>query len=60
MINRRLENLDKLKGNHASLGERLQELEQKLAALEEQRTVIYEIVRNLDEAAEEPIPPAAN
>jgi len=60
MINRRLENLDKLKGNHASLGERLQELEQKLATLQGHRKVINDLVQNLDEAAEEPIPPAAS
>lgn len=60
MINRRLENLDKLKGNHASLGERVQELEKKLATLEEHRVVIDDIVRNLDSAAEEPIPPGAH
>lgn len=60
MINRRLENLDKLKGNHASLGERIQDLEEKLASLRQKHAMIEDIMQNLDEASEEPLPPAMN
>jgi len=60
MINRRLENLDKLKGNHASLGERLGELEARLATLKSQRDMIDDIVENLDSAAVESLTPTSH
>lgn len=60
MINRRLENLDKLKGNHASLGERIQDLEEKLASLRQKHAMINEIVQKLDQASGEPPPSAMN
>jgi hypothetical protein len=59
MIDRRLENLNKLKGNHASLGERISSLEEELTSLKEKFGMIDDIVRNLDEASDEAIPPAA-
>ncbi len=59
MIDRRLENLNKLKGNHASLGERITSLEQELSELKEKFGMIDDIVRNLDAASEENIPPQA-
>lgn len=60
MIDRRLENLDKLKGNHASLGERIQALEGELTALQERHAMIDEIVQNLDSASEAPVPLTIN
>ncbi|MGA8260976.1 MAG: dynamin family protein [Arenicellales bacterium] len=57
MINRRLENLDKLKGNHASLGERIKGREDELTSLKRKYAMIEEILQNLDAAAEEPIAP---
>jgi len=59
MIDRRLENLDKLKGNHASLGERIESREEELRTLKEKYAMIEDIVQNLDEASEEdPLPKA--
>lgn len=60
MIDRRLENLDKLKGNHASLGERIQGREEELTALQQRHAMIDEIVQNLDSASEAPVPPTIN
>ncbi|HSH43549.1 MAG TPA: dynamin family protein [Arenicellales bacterium] len=59
MIDRRLENLSKLKGNHASLGERITSLEEELSELTEKFGMIDNIVRNLDAASEEEVPPEA-
>ncbi len=59
MIDRRLENLDKLKGNHASLGDRIQDLEEELKTLKEKYGMIDDIVQNLDAASEEDVPPEA-
>jgi hypothetical protein len=57
MINRRLENLDKLKSNHATLGDRIKGREHELRALKEKYAIIDEILQNLDSASEEPVPP---
>jgi len=57
MINRRLENLEKLKGNHASLGDRIQDLEERLRTMKQKHAMIKDITQNLDEASEEPLPP---
>lgn len=59
MINRRLENLGKLKGNHASLGERIEVRENELAALKRKYAMIEEILQNLDSASGEAVPPDA-
>lgn len=57
MIDRRLENLSKLKSNHASLGDRIQSLDEELTSLQEKFGMIDAIVRNLDAASEEVVPP---
>jgi len=59
MIDRRIENLDKLKSNHASLGERIGALEEELSSLKEKYAMIDDIAQNLDAASEETLPPEA-
>ncbi len=48
MIDRRLDNLEKLKTNHSSLGERMAQVEAELADHKRRYTVIDGILENLD------------
>lgn len=56
MIERRLENLNKLKGNHASLGDRIGSLKEELTELKEKYAMIDDIAQNLEAASEEEVP----
>ena len=47
MIDRRLENLGKLRGNEAVLSERVAEIEQEMGSLQEQATLIDDILGNI-------------
>ena len=49
MIDRRLENLEKIRTNHASLGDRLQDLESQLTDTKHKRAVVYSILKNLED-----------
>ena len=49
MIDRRLENLKRLRDNHATLGERVTEIEQELKTLQQQAVLIDNILNNLNE-----------
>ena len=51
MIDRRLENLQKIRSNHASLGERVESIERELRELEEKSEVMENILNSLREAA---------
>jgi len=57
MIDRRLENLNKLKSNHATLGERIESREEELRDLKQKFAMIDDIVTNLDAASEQEVPP---
>ena len=47
MIDRRLENLEKLRGNQAVLSQRVTEIEQEMSSLQEQATLIDDILGNI-------------
>jgi hypothetical protein len=47
MIDRRLENLDKLRNNHASLGDRIMEMKQEQLDLQKKANVVNNIMNNL-------------
>ena len=48
MIDRRLDNLEKIRGNHASLGDKVVELENELRELEQKSSMIENILLNLN------------
>lgn len=48
MIDRRLENLEKLRGNHASLGDRVRDIERERHSLDQQAAVIDSILRGIE------------
>lgn len=49
MIDRRLENLGKIRSNHANLGERVHEMEQQLRDARQKQAVVHNILSNLSE-----------
>lgn len=52
MIDRRLTNLEKLRGNHAVLSERVDEIEQEMSGLNAQATLIDDILGNIKHSAQ--------
>lgn len=53
MIDRRLENLEKIQSNHAHLGQRIKELEETIGKLKAQQ----EMIRNMKERIRQPLTP---
>ena len=47
MIDRRLENLEKLRSNHASLGDRVKDIEKEVSSLRQQADVFDGIMKNI-------------
>lgn len=54
MIDRRLENLEKIRGNHANLAERIKDMESRIMDTKRKQAVVHSILRSLDEESANP------